>query len=115
MIDKEQMMQVFVNLIKNAVEAMHKGGCLIILINGDEKNVEITIEDTGIGIAQENMDKLFTPFFTTKEIGKGTGLGLPLVYGIIKVHNGKINVKSNNDKSKGKTGTIFYITIPRIN
>ena len=59
------------------------------------------------------MDKIFTPFFTTKEIGKGTGLGLPLVYGIIKMHKGKIHVKSNTDKQKGETGTAFIITIPK--
>jgi len=59
------------------------------------------------------MDKLFTPFFTTKEPGKGTGLGLPLVYGIIKMHNGRIDVQSNCDLTKGPTGTTFTLIIPR--
>jgi signal transduction histidine kinase len=58
---------------------------------------------------------VFTPFFTTKEIGKGTGLGLATTYGIIKMHKGKIEVESNNDPAKGPTGTSFKITLPRIN
>jgi len=114
MIDRDQMMQVFTNLEKNACEAMPQGGELIIEVNGDDKNMVIKISDTGIGIAEENLDKLFTPFFTTKEIGKGTGLGLPLVYGIIKMHRGKIDVNSNADSAAGKTGTTFILTLPRV-
>ena len=75
--------------------------------------VEISISDTGVGIKKTNMDKLFTPFFTTKEMGKGTGLGLPLIYGIVKMHKGKINVESNADPSEGSTGTTFKIDLPR--
>lgn len=114
MLDTEQMTQVFTNLEKNAVEAMQDGGDLNIFVKGNDHEVEITIEDTGSGISEEDMDKLFTPFFTTKKLGEGTGLGLPLVYGIIKMHRGKINVISNTDPSKGKTGTKFIITLPRI-
>ncbi len=114
MIDYEQMMQVFTNLARNAVEAMPDGGKLSFSINGNDKNIEIKIKDTGIGIKEENKDKLFTPFFTTKEIGKGTGLGLPLVYGIIKMHNGKIKAISNAEPEKGQTGTEFIINLPRI-
>ena len=61
---------------------------LTIGLSGDEHEISIHIGDTGIGIPEENKDKLFTPFFTTKEVGKGTGLGLPLVYGIVKMHKG---------------------------
>ncbi len=114
MIDYEQMMQAFTNLAKNSIEAMPDGGKLSFLVSGDERNIEIRINDTGMGIEEENMDKLFTPFFTTKEIGKGTGLGLPLVYGIIKMHNGKIRVVSNANPEKGQTGTEFIINLPRI-
>lgn len=114
MIDSDQMMQVFTNLEKNACEAMPEGGDLTIDINGDDKNMVVKISDTGTGIAEENLDKLFTPFFTTKEIGKGTGLGLPLVYGIVKMHKGKIDVSSNADSEAGKTGTTFTITLPRV-
>lgn len=114
MIDVEQMMQVFTNIEKNAIEAMPKGGLLSIDIGGDDISVIIKISDTGIGIPDENLEKLFTPFFTTKEVGKGTGLGLPLVYGIIKMHKGKIEVQSNCNAENGKTGTTFTLTIPRI-
>jgi len=115
MIDTEQMTQALTNLEKNAVEAMPNGGMLSILVEEENGHVIIYIEDEGIGIPEENIEKLFTPFFTTKEIGKGTGLGLPLVYGIIKMHSGKIAVNSNNDPAKGKTGTTFMIKLPRIN
>jgi len=115
MIDADQMLQVVTNLEKNAVEAMPNGGELNIYIDGDKDMIQIRIADNGTGIAKENIEKLFTPFFTTKETGKGTGLGLPLVYGIVKIHKGKIAVKSNDDPTEGKTGTEFIITIPRIN
>jgi iron only hydrogenase large subunit-like protein/nitrogen-specific signal transduction histidine kinase len=112
-IDVEQMMQVMTNLEKNAIEAMPNGGELIVGINGDNDTVSLSISDNGTGISPENMDKIFTPFFTTKEFGKGTGLGLPLIYGIVKMHNGKISVKSNIDPMKGPTGTSFTISLPR--
>ena len=113
MIDTEQMIQVLTNLEKNAVEAMPDGGELKLLLEEKGDDMKISISDTGTGIKPEHMDKLFTPFFTTKEVGKGTGLGLPLVYGIVKMHKGKINVKSNHDPEKGPTGTTFIIEIPR--
>ncbi len=112
-IDTDQMMQVFTNLEKNAVEAMPEGGKLTIELKEKGENLIIKISDTGTGITEDNLEKIFTPFFTTKESGKGTGLGLPLVYGIIKMHKGKINVKSNTDSSKGQTGTTFKITLGR--
>ncbi len=113
MIDTDQMIQVLTNLEKNAVEAMPEGGDLKLLLEEKGDDMKISISDTGTGIKPEHMDKLFTPFFTTKEVGKGTGLGLPLVYGIVKMHKGKINVKSNHDPEKGPTGTTFIIEIPR--
>ncbi|MCF8233284.1 MAG: 4Fe-4S binding protein [Bacteroidales bacterium] len=112
-IDRDQMMQVLTNLEKNAVEAMPQEGELRLSLEDDKDYIIINISDTGGGIPPENMEKLFTPFFTTKEIGKGTGLGLPLVYGIVKMHKGKIDVKSNTDTDKGPTGTTFILRIPR--
>ena len=107
-IDNEQMMQAITNIEKNAVEAMPNGGIINVKILDKKDNFIIEIADTGTGIAE-----IFTPFFTTKGATKGTGLGLPLVYGIVKMHKGKINVKSNNKKENKKTGTTFTISIPR--
>jgi len=112
-IDREQMMQVLVNLEKNAIEAMPEGGTLSVSLEGNEYEIKIRIQDTGTGIDSTNMNKIFTPFFTTKSPGKGTGLGLPLIYGIIKMHKGQIHVDSNTDPEQGQTGTIFTIQIPR--
>lgn len=113
MIDTEQMTQVFTNLEKNSIDAMPEGGRLDIYIKGNEREIEVTVSDTGSGISKEHIDKLFTPFFTTKPPGKGTGLGLPLIYGIVKMHNGKISVKTNTNPDAGQTGTRFIITLPR--
>ena len=114
-LDKEQMIQVFTNLEKNACEAMPNGGKLGIYLSDkqNEEEVEIMVSDTGIGISPENLKKIFTPFFTTKGIAKGTGLGLPLIYGIIKMHKGRISVISNDDPEKEPTGTTFKIVLPR--
>jgi iron only hydrogenase large subunit-like protein/nitrogen-specific signal transduction histidine kinase len=113
-VDADQWMQVLTNIEKNAIEAFPpEGGVLNVSLNGNEKEIEFCFEDNGTGISEENMDKIFTPFFTTKPIGKGTGLGLPLIYGIVKMHRGQITVDSNAEKSKGPTGTTFKIKIPR--
>ena len=113
--DHEQMTQVMTNLIKNAIEAIADTGSLIIRIEASGDYYQICVKDTGSGIAPENMDKVFTPFFTTKEIGKGTGLGLATTYGIIKMHKGKIEVESNDNPALGPTGTCFKILLPKIN
>jgi len=110
MLDQEQMMQVLTNLIKNAFDAMPAGGAVNIKMEDTLSDVIIVINDTGIGIKEEDRAKIFEPFFTTKSIGKGTGLGLATAYGIVKGH---ISVDSNNDPSKGATGTSFKIVLPR--
>jgi len=112
-LDIDQMMQVLTNLEKNAIEAMPNGGELNVGVEGDKNDIVFIVSDTGIGISKENLKKIFMPFFTTKEMGKGTGLGLPLIYGIVKMHKGKIDITSNADPNKGSTGTTFRITIPR--
>jgi iron only hydrogenase large subunit-like protein/nitrogen-specific signal transduction histidine kinase len=111
--DIDQMMQVLTNLEKNAIEAMPAGGTLVVGVKGNEEEITFIVTDNGSGIPKDNMNKLFTPFFTTKEMGKGTGLGLALIYGIVKMHKGKIQVDSNADRAHGNTGTTFRITIPR--
>lgn len=111
--DFDKIQQVLINIILNATQAMSDGGTLTIAtslvegteINGAVKNtVRIDITDTGVGIPEENISKLFTPFFTTKEKGKGVGLGLPVVHGIIKQHGGRIDVES-----KPNQGTTFSL------
>ncbi|MBN2662427.1 MAG: 4Fe-4S binding protein [Bacteroidales bacterium] len=111
--DYEQMMQVFNNLEKNAIEAMPEGGKLTLEIAQTDFYLIVKFKDTGSGISKENIDKIFTPFFTTKPLGKGTGLGLPLIYGIIKMHKGKIEVESNDKIENGEIGTTFTVSIPR--
>jgi signal transduction histidine kinase len=112
-LDIDQMMQVLTNLEKNAIEAMSDGGELHAGVEGNKNEIVFIVSDTGTGISKENLKKIFMPFFTTKEMGKGTGLGLPLIYGIVKMHKGKIDITSNADPVKGATGTTFRITIPR--
>jgi two-component system NtrC family sensor kinase len=106
--DGAQLHQVFLNLMTNAVEAMPQGGALTLRTRaGPEGMVTVQIQDTGAGIPPENLGKMFTPFFTTKPIGKGTGLGLAISYGIIKLHRGQINVQSQVEQ-----GTTFTIMLP---
>jgi iron only hydrogenase large subunit-like protein len=112
-LDIDQMMQVLTNLEKNAIEAMPNGGKLHVGLEDSKNEIVFTVSDSGTGISKENLKKIFTPFFTTKEIGKGTGLGLPLIYGIVKMHKGKIDITTNTDPLKGQTGTTFRISIPR--
>ena len=107
--DFRQIQQVMLNLLSNSSEAMTKGGTLTISANGreDEKFLEICVSDTGCGIPENLLDNIFEPFFTTKEEGKGVGLGLSVVYGIIARHNGSIEVKSEPGK-----GTSFRVLLP---
>lgn len=112
-VDEERIFKALVNLATNAVEAMPEGGELTIGMEGNEDQVTITIQDSGHGISRENMDKLFTPFFTTKPVGEGTGLGLPVAYNSVKMHSGKLEVKSKADPENGPTGTKITITLPR--
>ncbi|MFH0790824.1 MAG: ATP-binding protein [Candidatus Omnitrophota bacterium] len=106
--DKFQIQQVFTNLILNAQQAMPKGGAITISTRQNEnREIEISFADTGCGIAEENMSRLFTPFFTTKQIGEGTGLGLSVSYSIIRKHNGRIFVES-----KLGEGSRFCIILP---
>jgi nitrogen-specific signal transduction histidine kinase len=106
MADFDQLQQVCANLILNAIQAMSDGGKLTLRTSLDGNDqVKIEIEDTGCGISEENLHKLFTPFFTTKSKGKGVGLGLPVAYGIIQRHKGRIEVRS--EEGKGTTFTIY--------
>jgi signal transduction histidine kinase len=106
--DPAQLREVFVNLMTNAAEAMEGGGSLTITTaSAEDEMIKIAFQDTGCGIPEQNLSKIFTPFFTTKAIGKGTGLGLAIVYGIIKMHRGQIYVESEVG-----VGSTFTITLP---
>ncbi len=102
-----KLQQVLMNLILNARDAMPQGGRLEISTEADDDVVKINVRDTGVGIAPEHLTKIYDPFFTTKQIGKGTGLGLAVSYGIIRDHGGHITVES-----KLSEGTLFQITLP---
>ena len=88
---------------------MSAGGKVTVFsrFNNGGGNIEVTIQDTGLGIPVENLNKIFMPFFTTKKIGQGTGLGLAIAYGIVKMHRGSIDVES-----KPKEGTTFVVKLP---
>jgi len=112
-LDRDQIVQVLTNLISNAVAAMDSGGVLTLRCEGDADRVRMSVADTGIGVPPENVKKIFEPFFTTKPMGKGTGLGLAVTYGIVKMHCGDIRLTSNADPTAGPTGTTFTVTLPR--
>jgi len=112
-IDRDQVVQVLTNLVSNAVAAMDNGGTLRIETSGDEHRVILRVIDSGVGIPEANVKKIFEPFFTTKPMGKGTGLGLAVTYGIIKMHCGDIRVQSNADPAAGPTGSTFTVVLPR--
>ena len=112
-LDRDQMLQVLTNLLSNAIEATPDGGRIVLGCQVTERQVIFRVSDTGVGIPPENMGRIFTPFFTTKPMGRGTGLGLPVTYGIVKMHRGDIRFESNADPDRGPTGTTFYVTVPR--
>ena len=112
-LDRDQMTQVLTNLIGNAYDAMPGGGKLTVRSQGDAEHVVFVVQDTGAGIPVANMSRIFTPFFTTKPMGRGTGLGLAVTYGIVKMHRGDIRVESNADPARGATGTTFTVSVPR--
>ncbi len=109
--DSSQIQQVILNLVLNAAEATHarQGSTVSVRTrrSDDGQQVELLVQDNGEGIAPENLRKIFDPFFTTKPEGKGVGLGLAVVYGIIQAHDGDIDVKSQMGQ-----GTVFTVSLP---
>ncbi len=106
--DPGQMVQVLVNLVVNAIQAMPQGGTLVVETCERNGHVVCVVQDTGVGMAEEVLDRIFVPFFTTKDVNEGTGLGLPVVHGIVTSHGGTINVES-----KPGQGTRFEIRLPK--
>ena len=110
-VDKNQLCQVLINLIINAIDAMNGSGVLTLRTYEDRVKgmVYLEVSDTGSGIPQENLTKIFDPFFSTKELGKGTGLGLSMAYGMMEENSGRIFVKST-----GLSGTTFSLELPAV-
>jgi PAS domain S-box-containing protein len=105
--DSNQIQQVIINLCTNAIDAMPDGGVLTVSAVREENSFVLRVTDTGGGIPKEIRDRIWEPFFTTKEAGKGTGLGLSLVYEIIQKHKGRIDLESEAGK-----GTTFTLHLP---
>jgi len=105
--NKNQLQQVFINLILNSCNSFKEQGAIRIQSKKIGKIIEIEFKDNGIGIPEKELSLIYDPFFTTQPVGKGTGLGLSISYGIIKQHNGTIEVSSETDK-----GTVFTIRLP---
>ena len=110
MADQGQMKQAFLNLMLNAIDAMPDGGTLTITTrNGRGHSVVVQIADTGVGISKECLSNIFEPFYTTKKTGSSVGLGLSVVYGIVRDHQGSIKV----DSTVGQ-GTVFTVKLPGV-
>jgi len=106
--DPSALRQVCMNLLINAHQAILGDGLVEVITAGPrDKMISITIRDTGVGISKENIDRIWDPFFTTKEVGKGLGLGLALTYNIVKRHGGDIQVQSKEGE-----GTQFTVLLP---
>jgi len=106
--DLHNLEQVFLNLFLNAIQAMPDGGVITVEANDSKQGyVEVKVSDTGVGIKPEDLEKIFDPFYTTKPVGRGSGLGLSIVYGIVKKHGGYVEVKSELN-----VGTTFIIYLP---
>ena len=106
-----KLQQIFTNLILNARDAIPEGGRIMLSTSSNEEDtLTVEVSDTGIGIAPENVAKIYDPFYTTKGVGRGTGLGLAVSYGIVQEHSGHISVESTPGK-----GTTFRITLPTVN
>jgi two-component system, sporulation sensor kinase E len=104
-IDGTQMQQMLVNLVKNAMQAMTKGGTLTLATGESSEGVWVSVADTGCGIADEQLKRIFEPFYTTKK--KGTGLGLMIVQRVVRAHNGRIELDSRTGR-----GTVFRVWLP---
>jgi signal transduction histidine kinase len=108
--DEDSLIRALENLFRNAIDAMPQGGLLHITISHNDKLskcVRMEIADNGVGIQPDHLDRIFDPFFSTKDVGKGTGLGLPIVHSIVQEHQGTISVESQPG-----VGTRFIIQLP---
>lgn len=109
--DRNQIAQVLINLLANARDAMPDGGVIMLRLSRSSVGAVIEVADEGVGIETDKAEKIFDPFYTTKNIGKGSGLGLSIVSGIIRAHNGEVSVRS---EGAGK-GATFTVVLPFAN
>ena len=109
--DQQRLTQVFINLLSNARDAMNADGEVKILSHEKDHTIVVEVEDNGSGIPPDVLKRVYEPFVTTKDPGKGTGLGMSLVYSIIEEHYGQITIQSPLDSENG--GTRVTITLPR--
>jgi signal transduction histidine kinase len=105
--DPAQLSQVLVNLVVNALQSIPGGGRITVETRFCDNSVYLAVTDTGTGMSKQVLEKIFVPFFTTKDVGQGTGLGLPVVHGIVTAHGGSIDVESKEGR-----GTRFEIRLP---
>ena len=108
MADSDRLEQVFINIIDNAIYSISGNGSITVSTRVEKNCIQVEISDSGTGMSEAQLNKIYDPFFTTKEVGKGTGLGLPISQAIIKDHNASIGVESRINK-----GTTFTITFPK--
>ena len=120
LIDPGQIQQVLTNILVNAIQSMPRGGKATVAVGrrkvrsavapdaGERDCVFLSMADEGEGISPENLEQIFEPFFTTKEVGEGTGLGLSIAYGMVREHNGWIDVNSTLGK-----GSCFTVYLPQ--
>jgi len=107
--NRGEIEQVVLNIIINALHATSKGGDVVVTVGETESNYFVSIQDSGVGISEENLQKIFSPFFTTKPVGEGTGLGLAISKNIIDAHNGALAVESTVN-----VGSCFTISMPKV-
>jgi two-component system NtrC family sensor kinase len=109
MVDADQVRQMLINLVQNGIDAIEGEGVVRIgaRLSPKVEALEINVTDTGCGMPEKMLAEIFTPFYTTKQLGKGTGMGLSIVYGVVKMHSGDISVKSEPGK-----GTTFTVSLP---
>ncbi len=106
--DARQLGQVLVNLVNNGYDAIEQRGAIEIVTRSRGRTVEVAVTDSGPGIPDDHVSKIFDPFFTTKEVGRGTGLGLSLCYGMVRAHQGEIDVETRPGR------TVFTVRLPAV-
>ena len=106
-VDRVQLEQALLNLVSNAVDAMPEGGRLSLAARPDGDGVAIVVADSGAGIPLEDLSRVFEPLYTTKPVGKGTGLGLPILREIVEAHGGTVRLES-----RAGEGTIAVVILP---